>query len=182
MKHFDNSEVREIGLVDANYPYLLRVIKKPPTSLRVRGSQPLKRNIIAISGSRKTTPQALQTADKIGKMLAEHGYTVVTGLDAAAVTGALSKGGNVIGVVPYGLKALPTHTLKLAQDIFATGGAIVSEYHDNFTEVLAKHYLRRNEIITGIAEITIIAARGRGRMPPRTARLSKDARLSLHRT
>ena len=36
-------------------------------------------------------------------MLAEHGYTIATGLaegsDAAAAEGALSAGGNVIGVV-----------------------------------------------------------------------------------
>ena len=80
MKHFDTSKVKEIRLVDANYPYLLRIIKKPPFSLRVRGSQPLKRNIVAISGSRKTTPEAILTAEKIGKMLAEHSWTVVTGL------------------------------------------------------------------------------------------------------
>ena len=72
MKLFDTSEVQEIGREDTNYPHLLRAIKKPPASLRVRGCQPLKRNIIAISGSRKTTPQALQTADKIGKVLAKN--------------------------------------------------------------------------------------------------------------
>ena len=98
-------------------------------------------------------------------MLTEHGWTVVTGLaegcDAAAVQGALSEDGNVIGVVPYGLKALPTRTNKLAQEIFATGGTVISEYHDNFSETFPRHYLRRNEIITGIAEKTIIAAGGR---------------------
>ena len=44
-------------------------------------------------------------------MLAEHGYTVITGLaegcDTAATKGALSAEGNVIGVVAFGLKALP---------------------------------------------------------------------------
>ena len=152
MEHFDNSEVQEIGLNNANYPELLRAIQKPPKALRVRGSLPPHTKIVAISGSRKTTPQALLTADKIGKMLAAHGYTVVTGLaegcDAETVKGALSKAGNVIGVVPRGLKALPTRTLKLAQDIFATGGAIISEYPDNFSRVFPRHYLRRNEIIT----------------------------------
>ena len=114
MEHFDKAEVQEIRLNDTTYPHLLRGIDNPPFSLRVRGSQPLQRKIVAISGSRKTTPEALQTADKIGKMLTEHGWTVVTGLakgcDAAAVQGTLSEGGNVIGVVPHGLKALPTHT------------------------------------------------------------------------
>ena len=162
VEHFDASEVREIEIDDTNYPELLKRIKKPPKALRVRGNLPPNTKIVAISGSRKTTQQALATAFKIGKMLAEHGYTIVTGLaegcDEAAVEGALSADGNVIGVVPRGLKALPTHTKKLAQDIFATGGAVISEYADNASKAISKHYLRRNEIITGLSEETIIVA------------------------
>ena len=162
VEHFDESGVREIEIDDRNYPELLKRIKKPPKALRVRGNLPPNRKIIAISGSRKPTPQALATAFKIGKMLAEHGYTIVTGLaegcDEAAVEGALSANGNVIGIVPRGLKALPTHTNKLAQDIFTTGGAVISEYADNASKAISKHYLRRNEIITGLSEKTIIVA------------------------
>ena len=162
MKHFDASEVQEIGIDDRNYPELLKRIRKPPKALRIRGNPPPNRKIIAISGSRKTTEQALQTAYRIGKMLAEQEYTIVTGLaegcDAAAVEGAVAAGGKAIGVVPRGLKALPTHTQELAQEIFATSGAVISEYPDNFSKVFPRHYLRRNEIITGLSEKTIIVA------------------------
>ena len=96
-------------------------------------------------------------------MLTEHGYTIVTGLaegcDEAAVEGSLSAGGNVIGVVPCGLKVLRSQPRKrLAQEIFATGGAVISEYPDNHSKVFRRHYLRRNEIITGLSEKTIIIA------------------------
>ena len=95
-------------------------------------------------------------------MLAQQGYTIVTGLaqggDAAAVEGALSAGGKVIGVVPLGLKSLRDLTRKLAQKIFATGGAVISEYPDNFAKASNQHYLRRNAIITGLSEKTIIIA------------------------
>ena len=162
MENFDEAEVQEIALDDTNYPKLLRATRKPPKALRFRGSLPPDTKTIAISGSRETTEQALQTAYRIGKMLSEHGYTIVTGLaegcDAAASEGALSAGGDVIGVVPFGLKALPTDTKNLAQDIFATGGAVISEYADNFSKVFPRHYLRRNEIITGLSEKTIIIA------------------------
>ena len=162
METFDEAEVREIGLGETSYPELLKAMRTPPEYLRVRGSLPPNLRNIAISGSRKTTPEALQAAFSIGKMLAEHGYTIVTGLaegcDEAAVEGALSKAENVIGVVPRGLKALPTHTNKSAQEIFATGGAVISEYPDNFSKVFPRHYLRRNEIITGLSEKTIIIA------------------------
>ena len=162
MEHFDESEVREIGIDDRNYPELLKRIKKPPKALRVRGNLPPNRKIIAISGSRETTKQALDAAYRIGKMLAQHGYTVVVGLahgcDTAAAEGALSAGGTVIGVVPRGLKSLQGHTKELAEKIFATGGAVLSEYPDTLAKVFNRHFLRRNEIITGLSEKTIIVA------------------------
>ena len=162
MEHFDGSEVREIKIDDRDYPELLKGIRKPPKSLRMRGNLPPNRKVIAISGSRETTKQALDAAYRIGKMLAQHGYTVVVGLaqgcDTAAAEGALSAGGTVIGVVPRGLKSLQGHTKKLAEKIFATGGAVLSEYPDNHAKVFNRHFLRRNEIITGLSEKTIIIA------------------------
>ena len=96
MEHFDASEVREIEIDDTNYPELLKKIENPPNALRVRGSLPPNTKIIAISGSRKTTKQALDAAYRIGKMLAQHGYMIVDGLaegcDTAATEGALSGG------------------------------------------------------------------------------------------
>ena len=92
--HFDESEVQEIGFGDTDYPELLRAIRKPPKPLRFRGNLPPNTKKVTISGSRETTQQALQTAYRIGKMLAEHEYTLVTGLaegcDATATDGALS--------------------------------------------------------------------------------------------
>ena len=162
MDHFDESEVQEIDINDRNYPKLLRKIKKPPKAFRIRGNLPPNRKVIAISGSRETTKQALDAAYRIGKMLAEHGYTIVTGLargcDAAATEGALSADGTVIGAVPRELKSLQGPTKELAEKVFATGGAVLSEYPDDLTKVFNRHYLRRNEIITGLSEKTIIIA------------------------
>ena len=66
MNRFDASEVQAIGIHDKDYPVLLKAIKKPPKALRMRGDLPPRSNNIAISGSRKTTKQALDAADRIG--------------------------------------------------------------------------------------------------------------------
>ena len=162
MKHFDESEVREIKISDRNYPELLKKIKKPPKALRIRGNLPPNRKIIAISGSRETTQQALNAAYRIGRILAQHGYTIVDGLahgcDTAATEGTLSAGGRVIGVVPRGLKSIQGHTKKLAEKIFAAGGTVLSEYPDDLAKIFSRHYLRRDAIITGLSEKTIIIA------------------------
>ena len=55
MEHFDDSEVREIGIDDGNYPKLLKGIRKPLKVLRIRGDLPPNRKIIAIYGHRETT-------------------------------------------------------------------------------------------------------------------------------
>lgn len=116
MKHYDASEVRVIAIDDKDYPELLKAIEKSPKAIRIRGNLPPHRKIIAMSGSRKTVKHALDTAYRIGKMLAQEGYTIVTGLaegcDANAVEGALSADGKVIGVVPCGLKSLGDFTRK----------------------------------------------------------------------
>ena len=162
VEHFDESEVRVIEIDDKNYSKLLKAIKKPPKVLRIRGSLPPDRNIIAISGSRKTTQQALDAADSIGRMLAQHGYTIVAGLsygcDTAAIEGAFSAGGKVIGVAPGGFKSLQAQEKQLAEKIFAAGGGVLSEYPDHHSKVFGRHYLRQSEIITGLSEKTIIVA------------------------
>ena len=84
VEHFDASEVREIEIDDTNYPELLKRIENPPNALRVRGNLPPNRKIIAISGSRETTKQALDAAYRIGKMLAQHGYTSLLDLPMVA--------------------------------------------------------------------------------------------------
>ena len=140
MEHFDESEVQEIGLDNTNYTELLRAINNSPKARRFRGSLLPNQKSTAISGNRNTTQQALQTAYRIGKMFAEHGYAIITGLaegcNETADDDALSAGGNVISVIPYGLKALRSQLRKrLAQEIYTTGGAIISEYPDNFSKV-----------------------------------------------
>ena len=162
MERFDESEVQVVEIGDRNYPKLLKQIKKPPKAFRIRGNLPPNQKIIAISGSRKTTQQALDAAYRIGRMLAQHGYTIVDGLaqgcDTAATEGALSVGGKVIGVVPRGLKSLQGHTKRLAERIFTAGGTVLSEYPDDLSKIFSRHYLRRDAIITGLSEKTIIVA------------------------
>lgn len=162
MEIFDEAEVQEIRLDYRNYPKLLRQIEEPPKVLRHRGPPPPNRNIIAISGSRKTTRTALETAYRIGKLLAQDGYTIGTGFapgcDTFATERALSEEGTVIGIVPRGLKYLRRATKQLAEKVFATGGTVISEYPDDHTTAPSEHYLRRNAIITGLSEKTIIIA------------------------
>ena len=162
MENFDESEVQEIGLDDPNYPELLRSIRKPPKTFRMRGSLPPDMKTIAISGSRETTEQALQTAYRIGKMLAEHGYTIITGLaegcDEAAVEGVLPQAEMLLVSFRGDLKHSQLTQRNYLKKSSLQGGTVISEYADNLSKVFPRHYLRRNEIIIRLSEKTIIIA------------------------
>jgi len=86
------------------------------------------------------------------------GTGLAEGCDTLATKGTLSGGGNVISVVPRGLKSLRGHTKKLAEKVFAAGGTVLSEYPDDLSKIFSRHYLRRDAIITGLSQKTVIIA------------------------
>lgn len=123
------------------------------------------RNCIAIVGSRNPTPQGAANARNFGRTLAQAGLTVVSGLahgvDGAAHEGALeSVSGNsprmaTIAVVGTGLdRVYPKEHRTLAHRI-AANGVIMSEYPLG-TPPLAANFPRRNRIIAGLAQGTLV--------------------------
>jgi DNA processing protein len=84
-------------------------LENAPAVLLAEGDRPdvLDRPRVAIVGTRAATPPGIADARAIGRYLAEHGVTIVSGLaigiDAAAHEGALDVGGGVIGVVATGV-------------------------------------------------------------------------------
>jgi predicted Rossmann fold nucleotide-binding protein DprA/Smf involved in DNA uptake len=62
---------------------------------------------VAIVGSRAASPDHLEAASEIGAGVARQGFAVISGaargIDQAAMTGALERGGTVIGIPSFGL-------------------------------------------------------------------------------
>ena len=92
----------------------------------------------------------------------------------------------VIGVVLYGLKSLPGQKRTLVEKVFAAGGAVLSEYSDNHAKVFNPHFLRRNAIITGLSEKTIIIASkarsGSSATTSRALRQGREVSITYHVT
>ncbi|MDB5953912.1 DNA-processing protein DprA [Ramlibacter sp.] len=156
---------REIlTLADAEYPQALLAIEDPPLMLYrlgVRGVTPAR--ALAIVGSRNPTPQGLQNAHRFAKAFAAAGVTVVSGMalgiDGAAHQGALDGAPGdalaTIAVVGTGLdRVYPKRHLELAHRI-AQRGMIVSEYHIG-TPPLAENFPRRNRLIAGLSQGTLV--------------------------
>lgn len=139
-----------------DYPALLAEIDDAPPLLFVAGEPALlDRPQLAIVGSRRATPPALDTARAFSRYLAQAGFTITSGLavgvDGAAHRAALQAGGGTIAVLGTGLQKLyPQRHRDLAQAMIDNGSALVSEYPLD-AGPLPGNFPRRNRIISGLS-------------------------------
>lgn len=149
---------------DPDYPALLREIHGPPSVLYLKGQREvLSRPQLAIVGSRNATRAGLDHARQFGRALAERGFVVTSGLalgvDGAAHQGALEGGGPTLAVLGTGVDvAYPASHQSLAQAV-ANQGALLSEFPPG-TPPRAGHFPRRNRIISGMCQGTLVVEAG----------------------
>lgn len=153
--------VRQTGgeillLDDGSYPFMLREIPDPPIVLYVRGDWRACFDApgIAVVGSRRCSTYGENASEMLARDLAEHEICIVSGLargiDSAAHRGAIRAKGRTIGVVGTGIDRIyPRENAKLAEEIIATGGAIVSQFPLG-TPPLGENFPYRNRIISGL--------------------------------
>ncbi|MGA7156905.1 MAG: DNA-processing protein DprA [Acidobacteriaceae bacterium] len=119
---------------DEAYPAGLLEIYDPPAVLWVRGdTRLLNRPGIAVVGTRQPTPYGAGMAEMLSRDLAQRGMVVMSGMargvDTCAHKGALEAGGATVAVWGTGIDVIyPKENKKLAEQIVAQGGAIVSEF------------------------------------------------------
>lgn len=149
-------DVHLVFLQDASYPELLRQISKPPPLLFVRGDvHLLSLPQIALVGSRNPSGGGSENAHRFAEFLAGNGFAVTSGLalgvDAAAHQGALAAQGKTIAVMGTGIDLIyPSRQRALAQQIVASGGALVSELPLG-SSANAANFPQRNRIISGLS-------------------------------
>lgn len=138
------------------YPALLAEVDDAPPLLFVAGNPGiLEQPQLAVVGSRRATPPALDTAAAFSRCLARSGFTITSGLalgvDGAAHRAALDAAGQTIGVLGTGLEKLyPQRHRSLAEAMIGGGSAVVSEFPLD-AGPLAGNFPRRNRIISGLS-------------------------------
>ncbi len=151
-----------VTLADSAYPQRLLESADPPSLLYVTGN-PAYLNLAAIGvvGSRNATPQGIENARAFSKVLADAGFSIVSGLalgiDAAAHEGALRSDtrSGTIAVIGTGIdRVYPASNKKLAH-LITGNGCIVSEFPLG-TAATASNFPRRNRLIAGLSQACLV--------------------------
>jgi len=149
-----------ITLADPDYPPLLRAIIDPPLALHVRGDRTLlAKPSVAIVGSRRASPYAINVARQLGDDLARSGLIVVSGLargvDAAAHEAALDATFPTIAVLGTGIDVAYPRCNRALYKRIVEKGLLLSEFAPG-TPPLAMNFPIRNRVISGLTSGTII--------------------------
>ncbi|OYQ33718.1 DNA-protecting protein DprA [Niveispirillum lacus] len=143
---------------EPEYPEPLTALDDAPPVLTLLGFPALLlRPCVAIVGARNASIVGRKMAERLGRDLAEAGFTVVSGLargiDTAAHQGALAggaAGGGTVAVVAGGADIVyPPENDGLYRDIVQRG-AVLAESPLG-TEPQARHFPRRNRLISGLS-------------------------------
>ena len=153
-------DITVIPFTHPDYPATLSEIYDPPVALFVRGFlTSADAFAVAIVGSRRATEYGRSVAERLGRELAEVGFTVVSGLargvDTAAHKGAFDAGGRTVGVLGCGVDiAYPASNRSLILRM-ADSGAVLSEFAPG-TPPDAWRFPARNRIISGLSKGVIV--------------------------
>ena len=176
------SRARPIIFGDPDYPPLLaRIDDAPPYFYAIGRIELLGKVAIGIVGARNASATGCGFARKISHELVNAGYVVVSGMargiDGAAHAAALQSnhnaGGGTIAVLGGGVDVVYP---REHQDLYAQlceQGCVVSEMPPGL-QPQARHFPRRNRIISGLSLGTVVIEAGRNSGSLITARFAAE--------
>lgn len=163
----------EILPQEAEFTEVLNSIAVKPKILYLYGSLPENRlklgckklkirpKSIAIVGSRKPTKYGENIAYKLAYEAARRGAVVVSGLaygiDSVAHRAALDAGGVTVAILGTPIDQIyPRPHRPLAAEIVEKGGCVLSELPPGASFYPKTSFLKRNRIISGLADVVVI--------------------------
>ena len=151
---------------DEGYPVRLAQCEDAPVTFFFRGKASLDAPmILSIVGTRHATPHGRDLCRKIVADLAQKfpALVIVSGLaygiDIEAHRAALANKLPTIGVLGHGLKTIyPSVHANVARDMIQNGGLLTDFSSSTLPE--RNNFIRRNRIIAGISDATLIIESG----------------------
>jgi DNA processing protein len=140
------------------YPVSLAAVEDAPPVLTVLGhAELLQAPMVAVVGARNASANGRRIARELAQGLGEAGIAVISGMargiDAAAHIGSLDSGS--VAVVAGGVDVVYPEENRGLYDALCRQGAVVAELPLG-TEPQARHFPRRNRIISGMARGVVV--------------------------
>src|SRR5256714_4155369 len=154
-----------VTLDDPEYPPTLKQIYDPPLALYVRGEiSVLSQPGIGVVGTRHPTPYGIGMAERLSMDLSVRGLVIISGMargiDTCAHRGVINAKGRTIAVFGTGVDVIyPKENKKLAENILAMGGALISEFAMG-TFAAPQNFPIRNRIISGLSIGVLVVEAG----------------------
>ncbi|MDA3880238.1 MAG: DNA-processing protein DprA [Prolixibacteraceae bacterium] len=170
IKFIEKHRLKTYFYLDSDYPRRLAQCVDSPVIMYMIGDVNLDSSrIISVVGTRKATEYGRERTMELISGLAAQGVNALVvsglafGIDVNAHKAAIKSGLPTLGVVGHGLdKMYPAEHAKIAREIIHENGGLLSDFPSNH-RIDPGNFLRRNRIIAGLSDCTIViesAAKG----------------------
>jgi DNA processing protein len=158
--------IKTFFYLDNDYPFRLRQCDDSPVVFYFKGSCDLNSNkILSIVGTRNATTRGKEQCERIIADLAiRHPDLIIIsglayGIDITAHKAALSNDLQTIAVLGHGFKTIyPSIHRATAEAILNKGGLLTDFMSDTLPE--RNNFLKRNRIIAGLSDATLVVESG----------------------
>jgi len=157
------NNVKAFFYLDDDYPQRLLGCPDAPIILYIKGDPFLNcSKVISIVGTRHATEYGRKITDQFISVLAERGYKIIVvsglayGIDIHAHKSAIRAGIPTVAVMGHGLETVyPSMHTAIAKEMIENKGGLVSDFLSN-SPIERTNFLRRNRIIAGLSDLTIV--------------------------
>ncbi|RLD72008.1 MAG: DNA-protecting protein DprA [Bacteroidetes bacterium] len=162
----EKNKIKAYFLLDSDYPERLKHCEDSPIIIYFKGNTNLNsQKIISIVGTRNATQYGKDHCNELIKNLHNNGHNplIVSGLaygiDICAHKAAIKNNLSTVAVLGHGLQMMyPASHRQAARDIISRGG-LLTEFSSK-SKLDPSNFVKRNRIIAGMADATIVVESG----------------------
>lgn len=166
IEFIEKKNVKALCMNDAGYPRRLRLCDDAPVILYYYGNVDLNvKHIVSMVGTRNCSQYGKELCNSFVadlKTLVPDAIIVsglAYGIDIHSHRAALANDMNTIGVVAHGLEKIYPSVHRETASKMTTQGGILTEYIHN-TKIEKSNFLKRNRIVAGMSDCTIVVESG----------------------
>jgi DNA processing protein len=153
-------QVKPLFCLDPDYPERLKHCEDSPMMLYFKGTANLSRKrILSVVGTRMPTEYGKTVCEQVIRDFADQDMLVVSGLaygiDTIAHRASLSAGLETVGALAHGLDQIYPYVNRSLAEKMVVHGGLLTEFISQ-TVLNRDYFPRRNRIIAGIADATLV--------------------------